>query len=72
MATTSTLRIKTPYDLAATGKRHARPQPPQGRDAELVKNLRIQATGIMSPKLARDLMERAADAIERLQQLPLL
>ena len=64
-----TLRIRTPYDIAAAGRRASRQSP---TSAELVKNLRAQATGILNPKLARDLMERAADEIERLQQLPLL
>lgn len=62
------LRIRTPYDLAASGRGRGERQ----SSAELVKNLRAQADGIMIPKLARTLMDRAADEIERLQQLPLI
>ena len=62
------LRIRTPYDLAATGRGRGE----RYSSADLVKSLRAQVDGIMNPKLARTLMDRAADEIERLQQLPLI
>lgn len=61
-------RIRTPYDLAAGGRGRGARMP----SADLVKSLRAQADGILSPKLARTLMDLAADEIERLQQLPLI